>query len=256
MSDGVEKRWKRGEVHPETGLLFWGRQKMKNGNFWHKWVTKADFEKRQLDGRIRSRNRARANRAKMSPEERKKYNEDQRRRRAADPDRATKQRKANRAKWLATKADPELHAAHLEMKRAFYERTRDDPIRKKKRREVYVNWLKNNPEKTAANCAKRRAAKRGLTSKNHDRRVEETIRASAARVSSCLGMPMSSDHVTPLRLGGLHDHRNLLLLPTGINSRKHAKDPVLFYSENPQWVCWISARPDIIAQLDTGPIVK
>jgi 5-methylcytosine-specific restriction endonuclease McrA len=89
-----------------------------------------------------------------------------------------------------------------------------------------TTWRKENPEKHAANHAKRRAAKRNACPPWVDHAAIEAIYAEAARLTAETGIPHQVDHIIPLmgkNVCGLHVPWNLRAIPAIENQRKGNK---------------------------------
>lgn len=92
-----------------------------------------------------------------------------------------------------------------------------------KYREHVRRWAKNNPDKEAANRAKRRAARRNATVPWADYRAIQRFYAVAKTLSEAFGVPYEVDHIVPLRGGivcGLHWQGNLQIIPANDNRKK------------------------------------
>ena len=90
-------------------------------------------------------------------------------------------------------------------------------------------WRKDNPGKTNARTAKRRAAKLQATpkclTKDHWKQIE-AFYIEAARLTKVTGTPHEVDHIIPLQgidVRGLHVPWNLRIVTRSVNRRKSRK---------------------------------
>jgi 5-methylcytosine-specific restriction endonuclease McrA len=86
-------------------------------------------------------------------------------------------------------------------------------------------WSSNNPGKTNAISAKRRARKRKLTPAEIDSQKISKFYEEAQLLSRAIGIPFQVDHVVPLDKGGLHSEYNLRVISRSENCSKLTKDP-------------------------------
>jgi hypothetical protein len=118
--------------------------------------------------------------------------------------------KATAAAWY--KANPEKKRA----KCAAWRRANPE-----KAQAACAAWRKANPEKMTLKTARRRALKLAAVPDDANKAFVTGLYAIANRVSKCLGISHDVDHIVPLALGGSHCHRNLQVIPSTWNYRKH-----------------------------------
>ena len=140
--------------------------------------------------------------------------------------------KANREKQRASAAA--WYKANTEKKRASYAAwAKANPEKKRaldaawgkanreKRSATFAAWSKANPEKMNLKTARRRALKLAAVPDDANKAFVAGFYAIANRVSKCLGIRHDVDHIVPLSLGGSHCHRNMQVIPSTWNYRKH-----------------------------------
>ena len=125
-------------------------------------------------------------------------------------------------------------------KRAYYERMKDDPEYKRKRRESSAKWRAAHPEKQQSlvrspeqRAARKRwaqknphvgaahRAKRRVHKRNDDPRLVAVYEIAAWLRAN--GDDVHVDHIVPISKGGTHTYENLQILSAVENLRKGAK---------------------------------
>lgn len=87
-----------------------------------------------------------------------------------------------------------------------------------------IKWRKNNPDKRAANNARRRAAKLNRTPAWANKKSIQEVYRQAKLLSILTGIPYHVDHIVPLQgenVSGLHVEYNLEPMPAHENLIKH-----------------------------------
>ncbi|WP_139281466.1 hypothetical protein [Muricoccus roseus] len=138
------------------------------------------------------------------------------------------------------------HRARNRAKMARWRAKNAEAVRKK-RRSYYASdpqrhcaytlkWCRANPEKAAAQAAKRRAQRRQATPRWADLAVMTLIYAEAARLTRASGIRHDVDHIVPListAVCGLHVPWNLRVVTRTENQAKGNRfSPVLSFAEN------------------------
>jgi 5-methylcytosine-specific restriction endonuclease McrA len=166
--------------------------------------------------------------------------------RVANPER----KKANDAAWVA--ANLEKHRQHqreyvarnrehlLEKQREYHHRNREA------RAERGSAWLRANPDKARAACARwraknvelRRIIERNRKAKKRaadgvlSRGIVQRLLLSQKGLCACCGKPLGTDyhldHIMPIALGGANSDWNVQLLLGKCNLQKGAKHPDVF----------------------------
>lgn len=93
-------------------------------------------------------------------------------------------------------------------------------------------YRKNNPEKAREYASSRSRRKYGRLPNGT---VSKLMRSQKEKCVVCKKSLLDGyhvDHIVPLKLGGLHEPKNIQLLCPSCNVRKSAKDPVKFMQEN------------------------
>ena len=93
-------------------------------------------------------------------------------------------------------------------------------------REIVRRWAKENPDKDAANKAKRRAIRRKATVSWANYAAIQQVYRDARTLSEDLGVEFHVDHIVPLRgklVCGLHWEGNLQIIPANDNMKKSNK---------------------------------
>lgn len=215
MQTATERKWKQGDVHPETGKVFWSYRS--TGINREYWVSPQKFEELRKANRAARRSYREANRERVRAAHRAWYGANAENRRAAV--RAWKE--ANSEKLRAARRS--YREANRESVRAYHQAYYE--ANSKKQRVAVRVWRMANPEKALAYNSARRAKKieclAHLT--EGDRKTVVAFYKASRRVSKCLGIAFHIDHIIPLAKGGHHHPSNLQILPARINLRKHAK---------------------------------
>lgn len=126
---------------------------------------------------------------------------------------------AYRRKASQARVGQKLEFKREERRRAYAK----DPERFKK---TVLKWARDNPAKTAARNARRKAAKLRATAEWADYNKIAEVYNEAKRKEAATGMKWHVDHIIPLRgktVCGLHVHENLQILTASENSRKGIK---------------------------------
>lgn len=152
-------------------------------------------------------------------------------------------RRIKRAAWMLKNKEKQkayFRKRYLDNKEAILKDCRDRYERnkeaiKQKSREYY---LKNRAAKIAYAKLHRtpnekktyytnlyRARKRRALSQSANPKIIKMFYLMAARVSKCIGVRYSVDHIIPVSKGGQHHQDNLQILPLLVNIRKHAYMP-------------------------------
>lgn len=152
-------------------------------------------------------------------------------------------RRIKRAAWMLKNKDKQkayFRKRYLDNKEAILKDCRDRYERNKDaikgRAKIY--YLKNRAAKIAyAKLHKTpnekkthytnlyRARKRRVLSHAADQRIIKMFYLMAARVTKCIGVRYSVDHIIPISKGGYHHQDNLQILPLLVNIRKSATLP-------------------------------
>lgn len=179
----MNPRRKRGEVR-EDGKVFWGTR-----SGLEYWVTPEKFDSLKIYQR-----NALAKWRRDNPE---------------------------RQRELAKKSDAALRAKNPEAlrkkNRQWHSRNREKVRRRN------AAWQKANASKITFRVNQRRANLLESTPSDCWHEAVSSFYVIAQRVSKCLGIAHSVDHVIPLAAGGSNCHRNLQILPARINSAKGAR---------------------------------
>ena len=152
-----------------------------------------------------------ANREKISEKERRYYEEN-------------RERIAERCSQYNGKNSERIAA----QKRQYYEANREQIVAQKRQyneanREKRSEWRRQNPEKGAANCAKRKAAKLNRTPAWSDLEHIKLFYEARQAISEATGKEYHVDHMIPLRgktVSGLHVPGNLQIIPAERNMSK------------------------------------
>jgi len=194
------KRLKFGEVRAD-GKVFWGYQKGCRGG--ERWVLPEDFARRRSQQRKRIK----------SPEQKARD-----RILALNWSRRNQTRHVeNGRRWR--KLFPDKHRASVRRSRL-----KNADRYKESRRIAY----RENPALAIAAVSKRRALKKGATTKDSNPLIIRSFFEVARRVGKCLGISHHVDHIVPLSRGGAHHQNNLQVLPARVNVRKQDKLPTEF----------------------------
>lgn len=185
LSIGNDKKYKRGDVR-EDGLIFWQRYRDKE-----MWVTPEKFEIKKLT-HVKNENKYRESH-KQEISVRKKQ------KRISNGDHV---RKIERTWW---RNNPEK--ARVLAKRKYNNQPRE------------VRLAKARPH-----LAMRRARKAQQTPplSKDQKNIIKCFYDQAARLEKKLGLKFHVDHIKPLARGGLHEPKNLQVLPKRINQIKNA----------------------------------
>jgi hypothetical protein len=198
-------RHKRGDIR-EDGMVFIRYEKnCKNGEYW---VTPEKFN--ELIEKEKKKNRA------WYGKHRKKVIEKSRAWAKTNPERNKEQKRARYRK------NPEKAKENF---RAWREKNPE------KKREINRAWREKNLEKANAKSARYRARKRfvDIFTAPYQKKIIESIYASARRISECLGIKHHVDHIFPLAKGGIHTPSNLQIIPAITNLKKGTKIPCTSY---------------------------
>lgn len=170
-----------------NGLVFWG---MEDGQFL--WMTEEQFRQRKCDDQQRRRNMAIQNGTAKPPKKRVRETP---------------------CDWK--KRNPDKHCTSVkDWMKANPDRAREI------RRKANASYYARHKAKFLDKWARRKAAKAGATSADHDPQIARVMAECRDRLSSCTGIPWHLDHVVPIAAGGVHAHHNLQLLPASLNARK------------------------------------
>jgi 5-methylcytosine-specific restriction endonuclease McrA len=179
----MNQKRKRGDVR-EDGKVFWGTR---NGLDY--WVKTERFRSLKLYQR-----KAVAEWRKSNPE---------------------------RQRELAQKSDAAFRARNPEVLRI---RNKEWHARNREAvRQRNAAWQKANSAKISFRVNQRRAKLVRSTPADCWNEAVSSFYSISQRVSKCLGIPHSVDHIIPLAAGGSNCHRNLQILPARINSAKGAR---------------------------------
>lgn len=177
--------------------------------------------------------------------------DEQRKRRAANPEKTKAQRKKANAKYMkSVRGDQDKLALHRSKQAAYRFEN------KARIRAAIAQWSSLNPQKVKlysarvksthrdkvnASTAARRAAKLHRTPRwlsDDDKWLIDQIYGLAALRTKILGFPWHVDHIIPLQgriVSGLHTPYNLQVIPGVDNSRKGARfSPRVVYSRSGQ----------------------
>lgn len=202
----MNPRRKRGEVR-EDGMVFWGLDKG-----YECWVTSERFQERRRQEnekmklwRLRNPKKAKESALRSRNKNIEKVRARTREWQVKNPEKAYQ---ASRS-WRLKNRERERLTCRLwrESNRAAS-------------REASRNWSKNNPARVCEIRQKRVATKRKAIPDDIWQNAVDQIFEISRRVSKCLGIPHSVDHIFPLAKGGSHCHRNLQILPAAINHSK------------------------------------
>jgi 5-methylcytosine-specific restriction endonuclease McrA len=161
---------------------------------------------------------------------------------------------ARNAAWLKDNPDSRLKAqktyrdanadARAAHKREWYANNRDGQLDYAKRyrlanleaaRERCSRFYKENPDYVRAARNKRRARKLAAGGRHTAadiKRLYGRQRGKCANCAASLRSGYHADHITPLARGGSNDILNIQLLCPSCNTRKHAKDPLVWARQN------------------------
>lgn len=214
----MEKKWKRGDVNPQTGKIFWSYNKGFKDHEW--WIPVEIFDQRLAEKRERNRIYSAKRRAERPEEMKAKLNEwrkkneahyrEYSRKNSSEWVKKNKERHAENGKrWLAN--NPEKAKA---MRRSSHERRTEKIAAYRK------DYARRFPEKVNTKTALRRARVKGAIHPSHRKEIEVVLRRQAKRLSEMLGVKFEVDHIVPIAQGGPHYHLNLLVLPMRWNRRK------------------------------------
>jgi 5-methylcytosine-specific restriction endonuclease McrA len=140
--------------------------------------------------------------------------------------------------------------SELEYRKSYYERHKDDPLRKAAKAEYDRKYRKKNAEKLQAMKAswrernadlvrsirrnykaKRRAAEAsGVSSSDLAAWIDSQDKVCAWCKRDC-GNNYHVDHIEPLARGGAHELHNMTIACPTCNMRKNARDPAEFAAE-------------------------
>jgi len=196
----VTKRWKHGEIHPVTGMAFWGYQKGVE-----RWMDAEKFKETKAHDLIRDRELKRKRRAE-NPE---KYKQQQKK--------SYQKHSAKRIAYQKQKRieNPEKYKL-ADAKQAKKWRTEN----KDQYNAYQRKWCRENRDRRGAIEAKRRALEKERLHPDHNRKIEVCLRRACRRLRDCLGFQWDLDHILPLTKDGWHHHCNLQMLPNGLNVKK------------------------------------
>jgi hypothetical protein len=195
-----EKQWKHGEIHPDTGMAFWGYQKKVE-----RWMDAKKFNLKKETYKERDKQRKRKNREK-NPEKYRQQNKE------------SYQRHSEKRKQ-GTKLYRQKNIQECKERDAKYA-----PIWKAKNKERYNQyqreWCKRNREKRGVIESHRIALEKVRLHPDHNRKIEECLRSANKRLKNCLGFQWDVDHILPITKKGWHHHCNMQMLPHSLNVRK------------------------------------
>jgi 5-methylcytosine-specific restriction endonuclease McrA len=189
--------FKFGDKHPAEDRYFYCYRDRKEGLREH-WLTMEGFDK--FKNRINDRFVNDGDKVRES--DRKSY-------------------KKHRAKRIAETREWQISNPEARKKicKRYYDANRDKLSCKAK--------LRERPRyKTRHYESRHRASKLGLLpdmTKVADR-IIRNIYEARERVEQCLGIKFDVDHIVPLSLGGLHECKNLQIVPSSWNRKKHNRN--------------------------------
>jgi len=133
-------------------------------------------------------------------------------------------------RWVTPERFAQMRERHIASCRRTYERTKED--NKRLAREWYANhrehakvkrreWRDRNPDKVKLYSNIRHGLKRANRPADYSQAMVNEINAWKLRLSKCLGIKFTLDHLVPLSLGGEHSHRNITPIPAYWNAKKH-----------------------------------
>ena len=156
-------------------------------------------------------------------------------------------RKASQEEWRAKNRNRDLESKRrwrmerLEWARE-YNRKRYDPIKQRAYYEAWYEknaekakdnvrrWKQDNPERARTNHHRRRARQKGAQGSHVTSDIEDIRKAQRGRCAYCrtelTARNTHRDHIQPLSKGGTNDRRNIQLLCSSCNVRKHDSDPL------------------------------
>lgn len=95
--------------------------------------------------------------------------------------------------------------------------------REKRLKQTHLNWSLENTVERTVKCRIARAKKEGYIHPLHDNEIEMVLEDQRRRLELCIGLPHHLDHIFPIRMGGLHHHENLQVIPRSVNLSKNRK---------------------------------
>lgn len=203
------RRWKRGDVHPVTGRIFWSRVRdCVGGEYWvspEKYQSLHEGDRAyQLAAKARQAERYLKNKANPSFVEKRRART--RNRYWSNPERF---RKESREYYHTNKA-------RVKLKSLAWRRANAERLRQKAKKEY-----RENPTRFFEYAAARRALKKGAPKEaGASAAFMRQFYITARRISRCLGIPFHVDHLRPLSKGGPHHENNLQVIPGVLNIRK------------------------------------
>lgn len=141
------------------------------------------------------------------------------------------------AKWVAQPENKRMVAArvviyrgiHAEKYSAMYASWRAENIDKAKQKDA--RYLRENPERARAKCARRRALKMGAEGSHTIDEVKALLARQKFKCAICktgIKVGYQEDHIISLVAGGSDWIRNIQLLCKPCNCSKGAKHPITF----------------------------
>lgn len=111
-----------------------------------------------------------------------------------------------------------------------------NPEKRRKRLSYAKRWRKQNPERTASYANQWRARRKGAGGRHTAQEARDLLKHQKYRCAFCRAdlrkTKKTRDHIIPLSKGGTDDIKNIQWLCQRCNSRKNAKDPLVFAREN------------------------